>query len=80
MSMWMRWYVDSFETVVETAETTRSLPFKLRMAMNDIGTKGKFHIAVEGKDGDSAGGRERSVSEIKRGHEVAKNNHGSING
>jgi choloylglycine hydrolase len=54
MSAWMQWYVDSFATVEEAVTATRSLPFQLRMAMNDIGTRSEFHIAVEDKDGDSA--------------------------
>ena len=54
MSAWMQWYLDSFETVAEAVEATRNLPFQLRMAMNENGTRSEFHIAVEDRDGDSA--------------------------
>lgn len=54
ISMWMQWYLDSFATVQEAVEATRNLPFQLRMAVDERGTKGEFHIAIEDAGGDSA--------------------------
>lgn len=53
ISIWMQWYLDNFATVKEAVEATEHLPFQIRMAMDQQGTKGMFHISVEDSTGDS---------------------------
>jgi choloylglycine hydrolase len=54
ITMWMQWLLDSFTTVKEAVKASENLPFQIRMAMDEHGTKGLFHIAVEDPGGDSA--------------------------
>lgn len=54
ITMWMQWFLDSFATVEEAVEASRTLPFQIRMAKDEHGTLGLFHIAIEDPGGDSA--------------------------
>lgn len=54
ITMWMQWLLDSFASVQEAVDTSRSLPFQIRMARDEFGSPGLFHIAVEDASGDSA--------------------------
>lgn len=54
IAQWLQWYLDSFATVAEAVAATRELPFQIRMAMDDRGTRGLVHLAVQDATGDSA--------------------------
>ncbi len=54
ITQWMQWSLDSFETVAEAVEASRNMPFQIRMAVDEYGTMGEFHIAIEDPSGDSA--------------------------